>query len=283
MTLRNHLLQAVLEPVKQVQHKMYLLRRCVKNSAKAFHPCELGYHLCIGRFGDFELAYRKGTADEDVIQQSFENDIFFPSIPEYSPDPDHIIIDVGAHIGTFSLLAASKVPKGKVFAIEASQETCDLLKINTAMNRAQNVEVCHLALSGERGRTLLHHNVGNWGHSIMKPLSNRGEEVITDTLAGFMETKKIQRCNFVKFNCEGAEFPILCSTPPEVLNRIDWILILYHCDLAEGYSLESLVQHLRRSGFNLRFLNQTEQRGWIVGYRTGTGSFHCECPSWPKP
>ncbi len=27
---------------------------------------------------------------------------------------------VGAHIGTFSLLAASKVPKGQVYAIEAS-------------------------------------------------------------------------------------------------------------------------------------------------------------------
>src|SRR6266581_833576 len=59
--------------------------------------------LAIGSFGGFEIAYRKNTADESVIADSFENDIFFSGVPEYQPEEGHVIIDIGAHIGTFSL------------------------------------------------------------------------------------------------------------------------------------------------------------------------------------
>ena len=38
-------------------------------------------------------------------------------VPEYVPKKDDVIIDVGAHIGTFALNAAIIVPRGKVYAI----------------------------------------------------------------------------------------------------------------------------------------------------------------------
>jgi hypothetical protein len=80
----------------------------------------IGSAVDTGSFGGFEVAYRSRTTDEDVIAHSFDHDIFFTGVPEYRPAEDHTIIDVGAHIGIFSLLAASKVPRGKVYAIEAS-------------------------------------------------------------------------------------------------------------------------------------------------------------------
>ena len=53
--------------------------------------------LQIGTFAGFEVAYRKGTADENVISESFGRDTLFPRVPEYQPDSGHVIIDVGAH------------------------------------------------------------------------------------------------------------------------------------------------------------------------------------------
>jgi FkbM family methyltransferase len=241
----------------------------MRNALRSFRPDELGYLLSIGKFGGFEIAYRSGTADEEQIHQnSFENDIFFANTPEYQPEPNHVIIDIGAHIGTFALLAASKVPYGKVYAIEPSRETFNYLRINIALNHLQNVEPSHLALSNVKAKVFLYHGKRNWSHSIMKGLSGHGEEVQANTLANYIAEKGIERCDFLKFNCEGAEFPILLNTPPEVLNRIKMILIFYHCDLAEKYDLETLLRYLHKNGFSTKIRNQEDYRGCIVAERT---------------
>lgn len=35
----------------------------------------------------FTVHYRQGTVDEEVLKESFENDIFLSETPEYIPDP----------------------------------------------------------------------------------------------------------------------------------------------------------------------------------------------------
>src|SRR5205809_5751054 len=97
---------------------------------QALWPWKSAPKLEIGHYDGFEVAYRQGTTDTVVLTHSFDHDIFFPGIPEYHCAPDHTIIDVGAHIGTFSLLASSKVPRGKVFAVEACQESAYFCRIN---------------------------------------------------------------------------------------------------------------------------------------------------------
>jgi FkbM family methyltransferase len=240
------------------------LRKRLSNAARSFHDGESNYRLKVDDFGGFKVAYRSGTADEKVIAHSFANDIFFVALPQYLPGPADVMIDVGAHIGTFSLMSARKSPRGRVFAIEASRETYDYLRINIALNGADTVSAHHLALLDRPGTTWLHHDRGNWGHSVMKRLSGRGEEVATDSLAGFMAKNAITHCDFMKFNCEGAEFPILLSTPVEVLSRVDQMLVLYHLDLAETANLESLLNHLAAAGFRCEVQRKRETRGWII-------------------
>ena len=223
--------------------------------------CPLG----VSQFGDFAVAYRVGTSDESVIAHSFDNDIFLKSVPEYIPMSDHVILDVGAHIGTFTLIVGSKVKDGKVYAIEASSETFNFLRINVALNGLKNVVASHVCLADRVGRTILYHDLvgGNWGHTITKRLSHIGEEVQTETLRGYLERGGIERVDFAKFNCEGAEFPILIASSRDTLSKIRSMLILYHCDLVSDYSLDDLIQHLRESGFNTRVFNQSMERGWI--------------------
>lgn len=262
--------------LRAAQRDVARLRLSARNAKRAFRPYETCYHLNIGDFGGFVIAYREGTADESVIKQSFENDIYFSEMG-YEPRDDHVIVDVGAHIGTFSLLAASKVPEGTVYAIEASKESYNYLKLNIQLNKVKNIRPSLLALAGERGEVLLHHDDGNWGHSIMhqfsvlssvgNQLSLGGEKVPSDTLAGFMKSRGITRLDLAKFNCEGAEFPIILHTPPDVLAKIQKMLVLYHLDLAHGYSLDELLKHLNDSGFGTEFRYRTAARGWIIATR----------------
>jgi len=223
-----------------------------------------GTVIDIGRFGGFDVAFRTSTTDMEVIDESFGRDIHFSGTPEYQPAKDDVIIDVGGHIGTFALLAASKAPEGRVYVVEASLESFNLARINIALNDVKNVSPFHLALSDRKGVVRLHHDIGNWGHSIVKKLTESGEDVRSDTLAGFMAENGIVRCDFMKMNCEGAEFPILLSASPETLGKFGVILVLYHCDLYEGATEKDLAKHLESAGLKIKFRKRTTNRGWLV-------------------
>jgi FkbM family methyltransferase len=217
--------------------------------------------------GKFEIAYRRTTADEEVLKESFDNDISFPAIRDHHISSDDIVIDVGAHIGTFSLLASERVPSGIVHAIEASIDSYSLLRINVALNKRNNIRTHRLALAGGAGTLKLYYDQGNWGHSVVHQLSDRFEEVPATSLTDFLDSNQIERCRLLKMNCEGAEFPILLQTAPATLARIETLLVLYHCDLRRTNSLSDLEQQLKGAGFKLDIRASSDLRGWIVASR----------------
>ena len=228
-------------------------------------------NVSIETFDQFEIAYRSGTADEKVIEHSFSNDIFFQTMSAYRPKIGDVIIEVGAHIGTFSLLAATKIgDTGKLYAIEASQDTYNFLRINTALNQASNLSAHHLALADQEGTVPLYHNIGNWGHSTVSKLSTITETVPAMSLSTFMQRNNITRCNFMKLNCEGAEFPILLATPRNVLQKIETMLIYYHCDLWEGSNEQALIDYLETNGFRCTLHPRSATRGHMIAYRNLT-------------
>ncbi len=228
--------------------------------------------LAVAAFGAFTVAYRKGTTDEDVLEDSFDNDIFLRGLPAYQPRSTDVIVDVGAHIGTFSLLAASLAPAGKVYAVEASRDTFNFLRINAALNQKLPLVPVHVALSDQDGSVTLHHDTGNWGHSIVKQLSAVSETVPCQSLNTFFAQHAIERCALVKFNCEGAEFPILHSATAETLRRIHRMLILYHCDLWEQSSELDLMRFLETHGFTCEITNKSAHRGWMHAVRADPSS-----------
>lgn len=162
------------------------------------------------------------------------------------------------------MLAASKAPRGAVYAIEACGDTFNYLRINAALNRLENLSTFHLALSDRPGKCTLYYDCGNWGHSIVSQLSNRSEVVECCTLQQFFDDNHIGKCSFIKFNCEGAEFPILLSSPANLLARVEKMLVLYHSDLWTNNSPEELLSHLEAGGFDCIVTNRTEKRGWII-------------------
>lgn len=220
--------------------------------------------LRIANFRNFAVAYRKGSVDEDILRESFDNDVYFSGVHEYKPAENHVIIDVGAHIGAFSLLAASKVKTGKVYAIEASRESFDFLRINIALNRLNNVKAFHLALMDTEGLCKLYGGSNNWSHSTVMNRFGVSESVRCCTLETFLKRNSIENCHFMKLNCEGAEFPIILNSSANVLQHFEKLLILFHCDFWTANSELDLVAHLQSCGFTTTVRNRSEKRGWII-------------------
>lgn len=260
--LRRNLASVLPQPLKA-------LLRPIDRSLSRIWPswsAEQAPMLAIGRFGDLEIAYRRSTADEHVIAETVDHDLFFSEMPEYAPREGDCIMDIGAHIGVFSLYAALRVKPGIVYAIEASAETFNLLRINIVLNKINNISAHHLALGGHSGTCTLYHDTytGNWGHSVVRRLSSRFESVSCVTLLEFFKENDIKECSLVKLNCEGSEFPILLNTPFDVLKRVQYFLVLFHCDLWTANTEDDLVAHLEAAGFSCSIRNRTPNRGWLI-------------------
>lgn len=225
------------------------------------HTLKLGY----------KISYRANTSDENVIGHSFENDIYLPVLNHIDFNNGDVVLDIGAHIGTFSIMLNHVAKKDiKVFCFEASKETHHVLKTNVDSNNISNIEPLNMALTGLDQDTLkLYYDVeqGNWGHSVVHDFGGGFEEVENVTLHAFLKDKEVERVKLIKFNCEGAEIGIIMNTPLDDLKRIDNIVLLYHFDLTEGYTLDQLKKKLQDSGFDFFSLPTAKERGWIVGSR----------------
>ena len=221
------------------------------------------------RYRDIVVHYRENTSDVDVIDHSFDKDIFLTSIPYFKLKGKNVLVDIGAHIGTFSLLFAATKTLAKAYAIEPAVETYNVLEKNISENSLSEFIIpCKVALSDSLGESNLYHDLesGNWGHSISKKLSDSFEQVKTQTPDYFFESRNIKRCDLIKFNCEGAEFEIIESMSKTTMKKIRTWIILYHEDINKNGDHKKIINKLRNSGFIVNHIRVSDdgKRGWIT-------------------
>ena len=120
--------------------------------------------------------------------------------------PGMTVVDVGANLGLYSLLASKLVgPAGRVVAIEPSSENCRLILLSVDANRAENVELLPLALDRGRGWSNLSGHFGSNGGLVSGdvPSLTSGWSEIVPTFA--LDDLVEGRVDFLKIDVEGAE------------------------------------------------------------------------------
>ncbi len=125
--------------------------------------------------------------------------------------PGDIVVDVGAHVGQYTLAASRKVgEQGRVVAIEPNPETFLDLKTNVLLNRAANVETVHCAI-GRRSElvSFMLPPPGNRGSS--RRSSRDDADYWTGLLAlpDVLARLDIRRVDVLKIDVEGAELDVL--------------------------------------------------------------------------
>lgn len=145
------------------------------------------------------------------------------------------VIDIGANQGFFSLYAASQ--GATVYAFEPCAENFEMLKWNVATNHlSDRVKLFNSAVTGKGGTVPLFVGLDASGEVLSGSVSildeNRGgktvqtravESVSLDALLAELPT-----CDFLKIDCEGAEYEILQNTSRASFRKIARIAMECH-------------------------------------------------------
>jgi FkbM family methyltransferase len=129
--------------------------------------------------------------------------------------PGMSFVDVGANVGYFTLLAASRVgPEGRVFACEPSPEAFARLEATLRDNPIPQARAFPFALGAEPGQLHLHftsHTVSNHTPSMVAQPGARTMPVPVRTLDECLEEWKLPRVDLLKVDVEGFEPQVLAG------------------------------------------------------------------------
>jgi len=128
------------------------------------------------------------------------------------------VVDIGAHVGYYSILASQLVgPTGQVYAFEPTPETLKLLHQNMTLNQVTNVQVLAAAVSDGIGTTLLYlDKVSPGSNTTSGGSSDKAITVSTITLDSILGDTKV---DFIKIDIEGGEVKALKGMTKTIENN----------------------------------------------------------------
>ena len=163
------------------------------------------------------------------------------------------VIDIWGNIGAFALIASRAAPDGHVFTFEPETDNFRLLKRNIAANGRRNVTAVHAAVAAKSGVVrLFKATKGSLHTTVEGRLDASGlEETRAVSLADIMDSHGIDRVDFLKIDCEGAEYEILYGLPSDYFPRIQRIALEYHARENKRARARELAGFLLAQGFEL--------------------------------
>ena len=184
-------------------------------------------------------------------------------IDGFEINPSDIIIDVGAHIGLFSLFVSQFCKTGKIFSFEPIRENFDLLVSNLGLNHTENVFPFNVGVSKKSGKLNLFLNNDQSAHSIF-PKGSESITVEATSLQKIFDEKQISSCKLLKLDCEGAEYDIIDSLPMEYLDKIQNMAIEYHLADTKPELIKNLILKIKNAGFKIKTGPHYNDMGFLI-------------------
>lgn len=176
-----------------------------------------------------------------------------------------VVLDLGAHIGYYTLLLAKLVgPHGKVFAFEPEPGNFAVLRRNVKLNRCGNVVLSRKAAYNQNKIVKLYLCDLNSGmHRLHESVHcNRTIDVEGVRLDDYFSGQDI-RFDFIKLDVEGAELSALKGMTRllEKSNRVKLLTEFAPAHLAEaGVDAGAFLRFLCECGFQVYYLNRSDRR-----------------------
>jgi FkbM family methyltransferase len=180
--------------------------------------------------------------------------------------PGMIVIDAGAHIGLYSLIAARKMPGiTKIFAFEPDLYNFRALTFNIARNKLTNIAPICKAVSNSVGEATFYRSSGTISSSLLERTDIGRYEKIrvqTTTIDHELDSAEIGSI-ILKLDIEGAEIKALQGMN-ETLERVKDIAMIIEMNqgaLAKSKkSPKDLMDEIERLGFKIWFIDECGKR-----------------------
>lgn len=183
-------------------------------------------------------------------------------MPGFEIKDDDVVIDIGAHVGLFSLFASEYCKKGKIYSFEPIKENYDVLVNNIDLNEIKNIIPLNLAVSKKNELVKIYLDSDESAHSIFSQ-GDRYVEVNSTTLEKIFVKYEIEKCNIIKMDCEGAEYEIIDSIPDKYFSKINKMIIEYHFASEKPELYQNLLKKLNAMLFNIKTKKISENIGMI--------------------
>ena len=200
--------------------------------------------------------YCRLNKDDFKLMALHEDEI----LDQFNPKLGDTVVDVGAHIGLYSLIAAKRVgSSGKVIAIEPDPENCKLLRGNVEINKLTNVSILELAAFSSTSKLKLYLPGKERGFTKLSTLmANRAVtenflEIDATTLDCLLVTQGITEVNWIKIDVEGAELEVLKGAAITLSESKDIALLIEVHNVNNMDLYSAIVKLLRSYGFDTKF------------------------------
>ncbi|WP_025743579.1 FkbM family methyltransferase [Aquimarina pacifica] len=188
----------------------------------------------------------------------------------YVPKKGDVIVDIGAGIGTEALFFNEKTEnEGKIYAIEASKNSCQKLTQLCEKNNLKNFKNFNLAITNSNQKVWIEETEDYQKDFINT--SKKGLPVDGVTIDHFVEQNGINHIDFIKVNIEGAELQMI-EGMKNTIKITKNIAISCHDFLFDNKTQikENVVQFLEEHNFDVS-LNNTGREvvdSWVYGKMT---------------
>lgn len=182
--------------------------------------------------------------------------------PGFKINNNDIIIDIGAHIGLFALFVSQFCKQGQIFCFEPVKENYNLLLENLQLNKITNAKPFNIAVSEKIGEVKIYLNEDESGHSMFVP----GTKSIlskSTSLKDIIDSNNLERCDFIKMDCEGVEYEIIDSLPSNYFNKIKKMCIEYHFVDEKPHLIQNMIKKLTALSYEINSRNISESIGFL--------------------
>ncbi|MFH1844846.1 MAG: FkbM family methyltransferase [bacterium] len=191
------------------------------------------------RWQGHTVHYRPGTSDANLIydvllrpsrHESPQSLIRTRSRMEYWVPPQvapQVILDIGGNVGLTTVYYSHLFPDARIHVFEPVPENFEMLKLNT--EPLANVTTYPVALGKEDTTASINacREEGNEGGYTLYGLDSDPDQTRTievRNVATLMREIGLTRVDLLKIDTEGAEFDILTTMDPAILENVRWIV-----------------------------------------------------------
>ncbi|HET9781666.1 MAG TPA: FkbM family methyltransferase [Candidatus Dormibacteraeota bacterium] len=172
-------------------------------------------------------------------------------IPGFDWSKAGCILDIGAHVGSFTVWASRRAPRARLVAVEPNPQTYDLLLRNIHANGLNDRAVTlRAALGAEEGVAHLERLEHSLGTRLVRTTAPADAPLVgVRTLRDLLAQTGASEIDFLKIDCEGQEYEVFGSLEPDLLRSVRAVACEYHPE--PGQDVSVLESVLRDAGFEV--------------------------------
>lgn len=218
----------------------------------------LGGESYIVPFKGYRISVRPRSNDLFAIGEVIAKEEYTPSIRGADIGFD-IILDLGAHIGCFTLWAARKFRPKKILAVEIEQSSYDILIKNLKLNNLTKVVTpVKAAIYSKEGKVWVKPSPVFKSSVDLLSEVDTGKKVRAISLKGLLDLYNIKSVDYFKMDIEGSEKFVLTKENMEIFKkRVKYVFMESHSFL--GFEPTFPFKYFRQLGFKIKAKRQIKR------------------------